>query len=76
MLKLFSASWCPACKQVKNFLIQNSIKFDEIDIDKDYKSYEILKALKIKSIPVTYIDNENYVIGTDFSKILKLIQSK
>lgn len=72
MLKVFSASWCQACKQVKKFLAQNSIEFQEIDIDTDKNAHALLKKLNLSSIPITYLDDNNYVVGMDSVKILEL----
>lgn len=72
MLKVFSATWCPACKQVKQFLKQNGIPFEEKDIDVDQDASDKLKNLQLRSIPVTYLDDNNYVVGSDLKKILEL----
>ena len=72
MLKVFSATWCPACKQVKQFLKQNNIPFEEKDIDADQEAYAVLKKLQLRSIPVTYLDDNNYIVGADLKKILEL----
>lgn len=63
MLKVFSATWCPTCKQVKQFLKQQNIPFEEKDIDTDKEAYDTLMRLQLRSIPVTYLDDENYVVG-------------
>ena len=72
MLKVFSATWCPACKQVKQFLTQNNIPFEEKDIDTDKAAYDTLSRLQLRSIPVIYLDDDNYVVGADRQKILEL----
>jgi glutaredoxin len=72
MLKVFSAPWCSACKQVKQFLKQQNILFEEKDIDVDKDAYDTLMRLQLRSIPVIYLDDDNYVVGTDQKKILDL----
>jgi len=72
MLKLFSAPWCSACKQVKNFMKQQGIPFEEKDIDADKDAYDVLMRLQLRSIPVIYLDDDNYVVGADQQKILEL----
>ena len=72
MLKVFSAQWCSACKQVKQFLNQNNIPFEEKDIDTDKEAYDTLMKLQLRSIPVVYLDDNNYVVGADRQKILEL----
>jgi glutaredoxin 3 len=72
MLQVFSATWCPACKQVKQFLKQHNIPFEEKDIDTDKTAYDTLSRLQLRSIPVIYLDDDNYVVGADQKKILEL----
>jgi len=72
MLKVFSASWCSACKQVKQFLKQQNIPFEEKDIDADKDAYDTLVKLQLRSIPVVYLDDNNYVVGFDQKKIIDL----
>lgn len=72
MLKVFSAPWCSACKQVKNFMNQQGIPFEEKDIDADKDAYDTLVRLQLRSIPVVYLDDDNYVVGANQQKILEL----
>lgn len=72
MLIVLSAPWCAACKQVKQFLKQNNIPFEEKNIDADKDAADMLTRLQIRSIPVIYLDDNNYVIGADQKKILEL----
>lgn len=73
MIQVFSAGWCKACKTVKNFLTASNINFVERDIDSDQDAYNVITNLKIRSIPVVYLDDNNYVIGFDKNKILELV---
>lgn len=72
MLKVFSAPWCPACKQVKQFMKQSNIPFEEKNIDEDQEAYNELKKLQLRSIPVVYLNDNDYVVGADLKKILAL----
>lgn len=72
MLQVFSASWCSACKVVKQFLNKNNVKFIERDIEVDKEAYDLLMRLQLHSIPVVYLDDNNFVIGTDQKKIIEL----
>lgn len=74
MLKVFSAPWCAACKQVKQFLKQQNIPFEEKDIDADKDAYDTLARLELRSIPVVYLDDNNYVVGANPQKILELLK--
>ena len=72
MLTVFSADWCSACKQVKKFLTQSNIPFTERDIDTDNDARDVLARLQLRSIPVTYLDDANFVVGANPAKILEL----
>jgi len=72
MLQVLSAEWCSACKAVKKFLAANNIEFQERNIDSDPEAYQLLNKLQLRSIPVVYLDDNNYVVGVDTKKILEL----
>lgn len=72
MLQVFSAPWCAACKQVKQFMKQNNIPYEEKDIDTDAEAQATLTRLQLRSIPVIYLDDNNYVVGANQQKILEL----
>lgn len=74
MIQLFSADWCSACKVVKQFLSKNNISYKERDIDNDKIAYDTLVRLQLRSIPVIYLDDKNYVVGSDQKKILELVK--
>lgn len=74
MIQVFSASWCSACKTLKKFLKENNIPFQERDIDSDKDAYDTLNRLQIRSIPVTYLDDENFVVGANQQSILELVK--
>ncbi len=72
MLQVFSAEWCSACTMVKNFLMANKIPFEEKDIEKDKTAYQFMMKLQLRSIPIVYFNDSNYVVGFDKDKILAL----
>ena len=41
-ITIYSAGWCPDCRRVKNFLIERGVEFQEVDIDKDEESEELV----------------------------------
>ncbi|PKP13385.1 MAG: pyridine nucleotide-disulfide oxidoreductase [Bacteroidetes bacterium HGW-Bacteroidetes-3] len=66
-VQLFGADWCPDCKRAKNFLTDNSINFEFIDIDTNEwavkkveeinKGKRIIPTILINEIPYTNPDN-------------------
>lgn len=41
-ITIYSAGWCPDCRRVKNFLKERGMEFQEVDIDKDEESEELV----------------------------------
>jgi glutaredoxin len=41
-ITIYSAGWCPDCRRVKNFLKERGVEFQEVDIDKDEESEELV----------------------------------
>ena len=64
---LFGADWCPDCRRAKNFLRDNSINFEFIDVDKnDWATQKveeinngkrIIPTILINGVPYTNPDN-------------------
>jgi thioredoxin reductase (NADPH) len=61
-VQLFGADWCPDCRRAKNFLRDNSINFEFIDVDANdwatQKVEEINNGKRI--IPTVLIDGKPY----------------
>lgn len=74
MLQLYSASWCSTCSAVKKFLDDNKIAYVERDLDMDPTAKDELSALKIRSIPVLFADERNFVIGAAYEAINALVK--
>ncbi|HET7108151.1 MAG TPA: glutaredoxin family protein [Candidatus Acidoferrum sp.] len=41
-ITMYSAGWCPDCRRVKNFLKERGVEFQEVDIDQDEESEELV----------------------------------
>jgi glutaredoxin len=41
-ITVYSAAWCPDCWRVKMFLKERGVKFQEVNIDRDPESEEIV----------------------------------
>ena len=66
---VYSTPACPYCVLVKNFLKQNNIAFQEIDISKDEKKkQEMVDKSSQRSVPVTEI-NGKIIVGYNIQKI-------
>ena len=68
-VKVYSTPTCPYCTRVKQFLKDNNVEFENIDVSQDE---EMLQEMIDKSgqmgVPVIEINGE-YIIGFDKEKI-------
>jgi len=73
-VQLYGADWCPDCRRAKNFLTDNNINFEFIDVDKNTwatrKVEEINNGKRI--IPTILIDDKPYT-NPDNSKLTELL---
>ncbi|MFT5336856.1 MAG: thioredoxin reductase (NADPH) [Luteibaculaceae bacterium] len=66
-VQLFGADWCPDCRRAKNFLRDNAIRFEFIDVDQNEwatskveeinNGKRIIPTLLINNVPYTNPDN-------------------
>ena len=76
MMKLFSTPTCPYCVTLKEFLKENKIELEEIDVSKDEAGREeMIKKSGQMGVPVVEIEGE-IVVGFDREKISKLLNLK
>jgi glutaredoxin-like YruB-family protein len=75
-VKLYITPTCAFCPMVKNFLEENGIKYEEVDISEDSSGLEEMKEKSGQiSVPVTIID-DNVVIGFNKEKLSKFLGLK
>lgn len=75
-VRLFTTPACSFCYTLREFLKENNIEFEEVDVSKDEKSREemIKKSGRLEA-PIVEIDGK-IVVGFDKKKILKLLNIK
>ncbi len=73
-VQLFGADWCPDCRRAKNFLRDNDINFEFIDVDSnDWATQKVEKINHGKRIiPTILIDNVPYS-NPDNAKLTDLL---
>lgn len=68
-VKVYSTSTCPYCMRAKQFLKDNNIDFEDIDVSANQKKVqEMLKKSGQMGVPVIDIDGE-IIVGFDREKI-------
>ncbi len=61
-LTVYSADWCPDCRQAKAFLDQHGVPYDLVEIDKDPAAARLLEEKTGKrGIPYFVLDDEQWV---------------
>jgi glutaredoxin len=67
---VYSATWCPDCREAKRFLAKHNLPFQEIDIESTPgAAEEVVKHTGKRAIPQFVIDGEwvqPYVPGQGF----------
>jgi len=72
-IKVFSTPSCPYCVTLKEFLKENNIEFEDIDVSQDKAaSDEMIEKSGQMGVPVIDIDGQ-IVVGFDKEKITKLL---
>lgn len=75
-VKVYSTPICPYCKMAKEFLKQNSIPFEDIDVSKDRKALtEMFNKSGQMGVPVLDI-NGKVIVGFDRDAIKKELKIK
>ena len=73
-VKFYSTSTCPYCVQLKEFLKENNIEFEDIDVAADQKAaQEMIDKSGQMGVPVADIDGE-IIIGFNKPKIIELLK--
>ena len=63
MLTIYSKNMCPFCDHAKNYLKQNDIPYQEINIEHDADARNFVMSQGHRTVPQIYIDGEIFVAG-------------
>ena len=73
-VKVFSTPSCPWCNLTKQYLRENNIEFQDLNVAEDLKAREeMVEKSGQLGVPVILID-DNVVIGFDKPKIKELLK--
>ncbi|RQW89844.1 MAG: NrdH-redoxin [Geobacter sp.] len=60
---LYTTSWCPYCKQAKEYLTSRKIPFTNLDVEKDVSAWEdFSEKYQAKSVPLIVIGNDQAIL--------------
>ena len=70
---IFTTPTCSWCRRLKTYLVQNKVKFREVDVSRDQQAArDIVRRTGQMGVPVTRIDNRP-IVGFDKAKIDRLL---
>jgi glutaredoxin 3 len=76
IVKLYTTPACPYCFTLREFLKENGVEFEEIDVSQDEKARDgMIKKSGQMGAPVVEI-GEEVIVGFDKAKITKLLGLK
>jgi len=75
-VKVYSMQNCPWCVKLKEFLVKNKIKFEELDVNHDKRALlEMIQKTGDTSVPVIEI-GKKVIKGFDEEEIKKALKIK
>ena len=75
-VKVYSTQSCPWCVKVKDFLKQNNVKYQDVNVGEDQEAaQEMVEKSGQMGVPVTEIGKE-IIIGFDVPKLKKALGLK
>ena len=72
MIKVYTKPNCPQCNFTKNFIIDNDITAEFIDVTKDEEAFSYVKELGYNAMPVVYVDEDTHWFGFRPDELEKL----
>lgn len=73
---VYSTSWCGFCHQLKSWLKDLNVEFDEVDIEEDQEAgREVVEATKQMGVPVSKI-GQKYIVGFDRPKLEQALKEE
>ena len=69
---MYGTTWCPYCKQQREFFAANGVPFDDLDIEASPSNQLAYRALKGNGFPLTYVGYRRFT-GYQGKEILEAI---
>ncbi len=58
MFKLYTQEFCPRCEELKGFLKENGIAYEEADPNTDFTARAFMSLHELEELPVARFGNE------------------
>jgi len=75
-VKIYSTPTCPYCKMAKQYLTENNVEFEDVDVSSNQTAaQEMISKSGQMGVPVLDIDGQ-IIVGFDKGKIKQLLGIK
>ena len=72
-VKVYSTPTCPFCTMAKNYLKQNDVAFEDVDVSRDREqAMDMIRKSGQRGVPVIDYDGE-IIVGFDKKRLTELI---
>ena len=68
MLTIYTKHWCRYCNMAENYLTDNNIGYEKINIDDDSSALDFMKSEEHKTVPQIYYNGKLFLSG-GYSKL-------
>ena len=76
VVKVYTTTHCPYCVMAKNFLKENNVEFEEVNVQEDHEAaHEMVEKSGQMGVPVLDI-NGKIIVGFDKKKIKEALNLK
>lgn len=72
-IDVYGAETCTQCRNLKQYLTDNNVKFVYHDVHKEKEAVKKLISLGLISLPITIVDNSGVIIGFDISRLKEIV---
>ena len=73
MINIYTKPNCVACNFTKNFINDNGIEAEFIDVTQDEQALSYVKELGYNAMPVVYVDENTHWFGFRPDELEKLV---
>ena len=72
-IRIYTTSWCPDCRKAKQFLEENKLAFEEIDIEEDLRAAKFVKVANNgkRKVPIFDVDGRVFACSPFNAQDLK-----
>lgn len=70
---VYTNTGCPHCEQVKNFLKEHNIEYDERNVSASKEYFDQLRERKVSSVPATFIDGK-LILGFHEKRLRRFLE--